>query len=224
MPTSSRLTSNSFHACVVLACLLATGGAACHKGCARPRSPAHPALASHKVVDFYKSGKPYTRWWWFATQIRKDDIAADLDWIKRKGFGGVEVAWLYPVWLSAEEQARLLPAPKWLSPEWTDLVTFAKQYAERIGLGCDFTFGSAWPFGDSQVRKEDAEAMYGEPDREQRIRDHWDRSDKALVIDHLNRRAFDRYAERTGRALAPALRGEPSALFCDSLELTLRPY
>jgi hypothetical protein len=175
-------------------------------------------------MTFYKSGKPYTRWWWFATQMKKEDIAADLDWLKQKGFGGVEVAWIYPAWRSDEELERLSLPPKWLSPEWSDLVAFAKQHAEQIGLGCDFTFGSAWPFGDSQVRKEDAEGMFDDPEQEQRIRDHWDYPNKALVIDHLSRRAFDRYAERTSKALAPALRGARSALFCDSLELILRPY
>jgi hypothetical protein len=202
--------------------LLATG-AACHHGCGRTVPAAQPAPSSHEGVSFYKSGKPYTRWWWFATQIKKEDIAAELDWVKRKGFGGVEVAWLYPEWLSDEDQAKLAPPPRWLSPEWSDLVTYAKQYADQIGLGCDFTFGSAWPFGDSQVTKEDAESQFGAPAMEQHVESHWEYPEAGPVLDHLNRRAFDRYAGRMGKALAPALRGTPSALFCDSLELTLQP-
>ena len=153
--------------------------------------------------------------------MKRQDIAADLDWLKQNGFGGVEVAWLYPDWLSEEEQAKLSVPPSWLSPEWSELVAYAKQYAERIGLGCDFTFGSAWPFGDSQVAKEDAESAFGAPELEQAIEYHWEYPLQALVIDHLSRRAFDRYAERMGKALAPGLRGTPSGLFCDSMELTL---
>ena len=226
MPVSLHHLVDRSHAAayIVLMGLVGAGSAACHHGCGQTASTARPATAKRDAVAFYKSGKPYTRWWWFATQMKKEDIAADLDWCKQKGFGGVEVAWLYPSWWSAEEQSKLSLPPKWLSPEWSELVAYAKQYAEQIGLGCDFTFGSAWPFGDSQVRKEDAEGMFGAPEMEQHIRDHWDYPDKARVIDHLNRRAFDRYAERTGKALAPGLRGAPSALFCDSLELTLRPY
>jgi hypothetical protein len=186
-------------------------------------STAHSVATPGTAALFYKSGKPYTRWWWFATQMKKEDIAADLDWIKQKGFGGVEVAWLYPAWLSPEDDAKLSLPPKWLSPEWSSLVTYAKNYAERIGLGCDFTFGSAWPFGDSQVAEEDAEQMFGAPEERQSIQYHWNYTEETLVIDHLNRRAFDRYAERTGKGLAPALQGSPSALFCDSLELTLLP-
>jgi len=207
---------------LVLACWVVGGGAACGRSCAKT-VPATSA-AGREGVSFYKSGKPYTRWWWFATQIQKQDIVAELDWVKQKGFGGVEVAWIYPSWWSEEERAKLSPPPKWLSPEWSELVAYAKQYAERIGLGCDFTFGSAWPMGDTQVKREDAEGTFDAPEAEQHIRDHWEHPEEALVIDHLSRRAFDRYAERTGKALAPALRGTPSGLFCDSLELTLRPF
>jgi len=41
---------------------------------------------------FYATAKPYTRWWWFASEIRKDDVARQLDWLKERGFGGVEIA------------------------------------------------------------------------------------------------------------------------------------
>jgi hypothetical protein len=29
--------------------------------------------------------------------IREDDIDAQLEWLKENGFGGVEIAWLYPL-------------------------------------------------------------------------------------------------------------------------------
>ena len=41
--------------------------------------------------------------------------------------------------------------PRWLGPEWAELVTNAKRYADRLGLGCDFTFGTLRPFGGSFV-------------------------------------------------------------------------
>lgn len=226
MPKFSRTSVVRSYAAagIVLACSVAAGGAACHHGCGKTATTAPSQAGKREGVAFYPSGKPYTRWWWFATQIQREDIAADLDWVKKKGFGGVEVAWIYPSWWNEEDQAKLSLPPKWLGPEWSELVSYAKKYAEQIGLGCDFTFGSAWPFGDSEVKEEDAEGMFGAPEIHQRIEYHWDFPKEALVIDHLNRRAFDRYAERTGKALAPALRGATSALFCDSLELTLRPF
>src|SRR5262245_16706334 len=106
-------------------------------------------------ADFFNgTSKPYTRWWWLAGPFRKDDIAYQLDWIKEHGFGGVELAWLYPVWLFHKIDVGEMP--EWLGKEWTDLIAFTKLYADTIGLGCDFTFGSCWPFGGSFVLLEDA--------------------------------------------------------------------
>ena len=43
------------------------------------------------------SSKPYARYWWFASKIKEDDVRFNLDWLKAHGFGGVEVAWVYPL-------------------------------------------------------------------------------------------------------------------------------
>jgi hypothetical protein len=220
-----------FLAAVVLACSLGACGSTCRHRGGRTDSAAGSPAPGQASLPFYKSGKPYTRWWWFAAPIKEKDIAAELDWLKQNGFGGVEVAWIYPRWLYEEDgKTRLPPPPRWLSPEWSELVAYSKQYAERIGLGCDFTFGSAWPFGDSQVTEEEAARIPGESGDQQPILSHWECAEleceelgspkQPRVFDHLNQQAFDRYAERTGKALAPALRGAPSALFCDSWEGT----
>jgi hypothetical protein len=42
------------------------------------------------------------------------------------------------------------------------------------------------------------------------------------MIDHLSEEVFSGYAEATGKALAPALGGHKSALFCDSWEVETR--
>jgi hypothetical protein len=102
---------------------------------------------------FYPSSKPCVRWWWFATEIKKPDIQYQLDWLKEMNFGGVEIAWVYPLYryqkMYAEKYNRYYPkdttAQPWLSPEWSEMVTYARIYANSIGLSCDFTFGSAWP-------------------------------------------------------------------------------
>ncbi|MFG0334794.1 MAG: glycosyl hydrolase, partial [Maioricimonas sp. JB049] len=93
--------------------------------------------------SFNESSKPYVRWWWLAGPFRQVDILQQLAWAKSHGFGGVEVAWVRPVWDSAA--ARRTPTPKWLSPEWSELIAFTKSTADQLGLGCDFTFGTSWP-------------------------------------------------------------------------------
>jgi hypothetical protein len=106
-----------------------------------------PTIEAGAVLDreapapspyFHGTSKPYTRWWWLAGPFRHDDIRAQLGWLVANGFGGVELAWLWPTWMGRSAE----PGIDWLSTEWANLVTFAKQEADRLGLGCDFTFGS----------------------------------------------------------------------------------
>jgi len=192
-----------------------------------------PQLAGRPEPEsghFYTTAKPYTRWWWFASEIQKDDIARQIDWLKEHNFGGVEIAWVYPLnierykrfytWITDEERKAIVPRQKWQSPEWSEVVAFAKEYAEKIGLGMDFTFGSAWPFGDSLVPKEDGTKVYGNPEFKQEVIISWEYPQNGLVIDHLDKGAFERYAARMGAALSKATNtGSKSALFCDSWEV-----
>ena len=161
------------------------------------------------VVD----GRPYVRWWWFSGAVTEEGIRDQLAWVQRNGFGGVEVAFVYPL---GETSA----GPRWLSPEWSRLTAFAKRTADELGLGCDFTFGTLWPFGDSQVSEDDGAWTFRGPS-EQRIRRSWEQADAppARVLNHLDHGALERYALRIGGALRGALGGRPSALFCDSWEV-----
>jgi len=162
-------------------------------------------------MDMYTDSKPYTRWWWFAGEIRDDDIRDQLDWVKQNGFGGVEFAWVYP-------QPDAKPGPGWLSAEWSDRVAYAKQYADAIGLGCDFTFGTSWPFGGPTVTAADASRDFNGLSP-QRLEKSWEWPIEGNLVNHLDREALARYAQTMGAGLAGGLRGSPSALFCDSWEI-----
>jgi hypothetical protein len=172
-----------------------------------------------RSTKLYQDSRPWTRWWWFASLITKADIADNLAWLKQNGFGGVEIAWIYPVNRKEKDAIHDTPRQKWLSPEWTEMVAYAKQCADGLGLGCDFTFGSFWPFGDTEVPACEATINMIDPKWRQEITGSWDYPKKGYVIDHLNRNAFFHYAERTGSALQPALKGSLSGLFCDSWEV-----
>lgn len=179
---------------------------------------ADPALGGLPGPPFGGTARPYVRWWWLAGPFRQEDIVYQLDWVKAQGFGGVELAWLFPSWLSVSgpEQGR----PAWLGREWSDLVSFAKQYASRIGLGCDFTLGSCWPFGGTCVAPDDAAQTFSGPS-DQRLIGSWedDSPQPQLIVNHLRRQALENYAAAMLPAFAGALAGPASALFCDSLEL-----
>lgn len=171
----------------------------------------------------YPEAKPLTRWWWFADIIEKEDIADQLRWLDRNGFGGVEIAWVYPLNRMEGDTINRTPRTEWLSEEWTAMVQYTKSLADSLGLAVDFTFGSLWPFGDLQVPPELSTRVFGEPEFRQWIRASWDYPEQGLVLDHLNREAFESYAARMGSALEPAMRtGAPSGIFVDSWEVDTR--
>jgi hypothetical protein len=216
--------ANALPATIVL-CLVGTSITCSGGPCGHPRTRPEPS-ASESLVDPgkpgpppYPSGKPYTRWWWFPTAITDGDIDTELDWLKANGFGGVELAWVNPVrWWPPEMRGLVNRTPKWRDDDWARLVAHAKKRADQLGLGCDFTFGSGWPFGDAEVTDEEASCSY--PD----VCDHdvslfWEGRGRARTVDPLNQQAFGRYAERMLKGLRPALAGSPSGLFCDSWEL-----
>jgi hypothetical protein len=74
---------------------------------------------------FFRCGsKPYIRWWWLAGPFRERDIEQQFGWVQQMGFGGVELAWLWPRWLIFDEAS----IPGWLS---SDLPAF-NAYLEDV--------------------------------------------------------------------------------------------
>ena len=161
----------------------------------------------------FSDSRPYTRWWWFHDEIRVEDVRTQLRWVRDQGFGGVEIAFMYP-------QPGAGEGPRWLSEAWSGLVAGAKEEADRLGIGCDFTFSTSWPFGGSIVSEEDGGQVFGGPSA-QRLEKSWELSyfGQGRILNHLDPNAFGRYAGHVGGALEPALRGTTSALFSDSWEV-----
>jgi len=165
------------------------------------------------LEKIYDNAKPYIRWWWFSGKIDPRVIEYQLNWCKKNNFGGVELAWIYPLPNSE-------PGPEWLSEELGRIVAYAKEYATKIGLGCDFTFGTAWPFGGSFIDEKDASRnFYGLS--AQRLEKSWEipHSKPGYILNHLDHNALERYGEKVGKFLEPALMISPSGLFCDSWEV-----
>jgi hypothetical protein len=158
--------------------------------------------------------KPYTRWWWFASEIDTVDIKYQLDWLKKNNFGGVEMAFVYPYGGDS-----LTKRFGWLSPEWSHSVAFARKYANQLNLGCDFTFGTLWPFGDSKVPAKDGSLAYHDTISPLSMRLTWEHPVKGRVLNHMDRKAISNYSKRIGKALTPALKEGKSSLFCDSWEV-----
>jgi len=170
-------------------------------------------------LSFSLPSKPYTRYWWFASTIKEEDVRYNLDWLKANGFGGVELAWVYPLNRFNPEDTTYTPRQEWLSPEWTQIVDFTIKYADSIGLGCDLTFGTLWPFGDTYVPFEQATQRYGDPEWRQQIKLSWQHPKVGYVVDHLTPAHYLPYFERMLDAFPrPGVRF-PQSFFIDSWEV-----
>jgi hypothetical protein len=178
---------------------------------------AFPQTGRHPMLN--GNNKPYTRWWWFASEIKENDIKVQLDWLKSQGFGGVEIAFVYPLNRMIKDTVNFTPRQEWLGKDFSSVVSYAKNYSDEIGFGCDFTFGTLWPFGDSKVSREEASRLYGDTAFRQEIKASWEYPKNGYVLNHLDRNAFINYAARLNSAFGNAYKGSVSSLFCDSWEV-----
>ncbi|MBS0261014.1 MAG: hypothetical protein JSS02_03585, partial [Planctomycetes bacterium] len=169
----------------------------------QPRAIDVPSVLAREAwqpPEFFRgTSRPSTRWWWLAGPFQREDITRQLTWLKTHGFGGVELAWIWPKWVEGHA-----PGVDWLSEEWSDLIAFTKQEADRLGLACDFTLGSCWPFGGSVVTREMASQTLQGLSR-QRLHGSWESARDLMVLNHLNRESLRRYAAAMIPALSEAL-------------------
>lgn len=178
---------------------------------------------------YYQNSKPMARWFWFATEIKELDVKYQLDWAKQNNFGGLEIAWLFPLhryqfWYQ-RDFGRHYPidtsAQKWLSKEWVDIVAYTKRYADTIGMACDFTFGSAWPVAGLNIDKEYGTQIYGDTSFSQLLTFSWAWPENMRVINHLDAKAFQIFAQPFEQAMKQILKGPKTVLFTDSWEIKL---
>ena len=164
--------------------------------------------------SLYSSHKPYTRWWWFSSYVDKKDVRDQLQYLKDHEFGGVEIAWIYPMFLDTTTAH-----PDFLSPEWSEPVVYAKRVADSLGLGCDFTFGTLWPFNDVDLPEGDGTRNYHDSVEVARRAYTWDHPKVGKILNHLDKEAFFRYADKMNKGLSEAYKGSKSGVFVDSWEV-----
>lgn len=93
--------------------------------------------------------KPMVRWWWFGPAVTKEEIAREIRQMQEGGFGGFELASVYPLALDNPQNGiRNLP---YASSEMVDMLRYAQQQGRALGLRADLTLGSGWPFGGPHI-------------------------------------------------------------------------
>ena len=87
--------------------------------------------------------RPHTRWWWPGNAVTKEGIAWELEQMKEKGFGGVEIM----SFLKIYEKGNI----EFGSPEFFDMVHFAVTKAQELGLEVTPPLGPGWGHGHAWV-------------------------------------------------------------------------
>ena len=95
--------------------------------------------------------KPWTRWWWPASAVDKENLTRELTSFAEAGLGGVEIT---PIYGAKGFEKRFIP---FLSPQYVEMLAFTGAEANRLGLKVDMATGTGWPFGGPQVTAADAE-------------------------------------------------------------------
>jgi len=95
--------------------------------------------------------KPWTRWWWPASAVDKENLTRELTAYADAGLGGVEIT---PIYGAKGFESRFIP---FLSPKYVEMLAFTGAEAKRLGIEVDMATGTGWPFGGAQVKPEDAE-------------------------------------------------------------------
>ncbi len=169
------------------------------------------------MSPMFSDARPYVRWWWFSGPLTMQAIDEQLDWIALNGFGGVEIAWVYP-----NKKRDADEGPRFLDDDFKAFVCHAIGGCKRRNLGCDLTFGSLWPFSGTFIPESyTIKTLDGYP--KQSVDRSWEArysSKPALVLDHLDAKALQWYASYLfEHGFEDFCRIAPLSLFCDSWEV-----
>ena len=98
------------------------------------------------------SAKPRVWWHWTGGNVTKQGITKDLEWMKRVGIGGAQMADI------GQGSGQTITNPiTFFTPEWFDTVKFAASESDRLGLEMSIFSCSGWSeTGGSWVKPEQA--------------------------------------------------------------------
>ncbi len=108
-------------------------------GALRAQAPGDPLESAFNNPP--DSAKPRTWWHWTMSNVTKDGITKDLEWMKRVGIGGFMLADVN----SSGQFRQIVESPKpFGTPEWFDAVRHAAAEADRLGLEMAIFSSPGW--------------------------------------------------------------------------------
>ncbi|MGG9963072.1 glycosyl hydrolase [Ferruginibacter sp. SUN106] len=108
------------------------------------------AMAQVKWPAITNQTKPWTRWWWLGSQVKKNDLTTVMQQYQQVGLGGLEITPIYGV---QKEEEQYIP---FLSKEWMEVFSHTLKEGKRLNLGIDLANATGWPFGGPWIGDEDA--------------------------------------------------------------------
>ena len=104
--------------------------------------------------------RPWCYWWWINGHADKETITADLEAMKRLGFGGLLMFDSRGYWDDERHIVNPKPEIAFMSPEWQELVEFAIREAARLGLEFTMNMSSSggkldgpWEVGEDAPKR-----------------------------------------------------------------------
>ena len=85
-------------------------------------------------ADPPRTYRPWAYWWWLNGHVDRPQMTADLEDIRRLGFGGVQMFDSRGYW-DDDQHCRMEPAViDFMSERWFDNVAFGLRECDRLGL------------------------------------------------------------------------------------------
>ena len=134
------------------ALILAAIAALCPASAVPAPAQAEPDALARGFQDPPDSAKPRTWWHWTGGNVTKEGITKDLEWMKRVGIAGMQMADV-----SGGGGQSVEHKLAWGSPEWFDAARFAAAEADRLGLEMSIFSSAGWSeTGGPWVKPEEA--------------------------------------------------------------------
>jgi len=168
--------------------------------------------------ELTQSAKPWTRWWWPASAVDRQQLTLQLETLAAAGIGGVEIT---PIYGARGYENRYV---EFLSPQWVAMLEHATREGARLGVGIDMATGTGWPFGGPEVTAAQGSSsialidgkLAGKPTQMKVKRPA--PGGEGLVLDPYSSGRITGYLQRFTKALGGLPRGAVHAQFHDSFE------
>ena len=99
--------------------------------------------------------RPLVRWWWPGNDVDEAELRREIGALQKAGFGGAEIQpFVKGLPSQYVDAAQMLRVHDYATPSFFRHVAVAAEEAKQRGMFIDYTFGSGWPFGGSEITPE----------------------------------------------------------------------